>query len=332
MTYRGTVTVCGSIFIAAIVTLPVDAISAAVPATRAYPSKPIRFVIPFPAGGFSDITGRVVAQKLSERMGQPVVSDNRPGASGNLGAEIAARSAPDGYTLLINSINYVINPAVLKAPFDPVKDFAGVSLIADGPALVVTVSAATSWKTVKDVIAAAKAQPGKLNFANSGVGSSAHLSTELLQSMTGIRVLQVPYKGQAQSISALINGDLAVIFPSLPVILPHLKGGRVRALAVTSAARSPALPDLPTMAESGLPGFDVSGFLGLLAPAGTPRPIVNRLHAEIAKMTKEQDFIDRFATFGMQPIGGTPAEMDKFTREQIARWAKVMKQAGVTPQ
>ena len=327
---RSTVAFCHLVF--AITAASASVVAAAAPATQNYPSKPIRFVIPFPAGGFSDITGRVVAQKLSERMGQPVVSDNRPGASGNLGAEIAARSAADGYTLLINSINYVINPAVLKAPFDPVKDFAGISLIADGPPLVVTVSAASPWKTVKDVIAAAKAQPGKLNFANSGVGSSAHLSTELLQSMTGIRVVQVPFKGQAQSISSLINGDLAVAFPSLPVILPQLKSGRVRALAVTSAARSPALPELPTMAESGLPGFDVSGFLGLLAPAGTPRSIITRLHAEIAKMAKEQDFIDRFATFSMQPVGGTPAEMDKFTREQIAKWAKVMKQAGVTPQ
>ena len=327
---RSTVALCHLIF--SITATSAGVVAAAAPATQNYPSKPIRFVIPFPAGGFSDITGRVVAQRLSERMGQPVVSDNRPGASGNLGAEIAARSAADGYTLLINSINYVINPAVLKAPFDPVKDFAGISLIADGPPLVVTVSAASPWKTVKDVIAAAKAQPGKLNFANSGVGSSAHLSTELLQSMTGIRVVQVPFKGQAQSISSLINGDLAVAFPSLPVILPQLKSGRVRALAVTSAARSPALPELPTMAESGLPGFDVSGFLGLLAPAGTPRSIITRLHAEIAKMAKEQDFIDRFATFSMQPVGGTPAEMDKFTREQIAKWAKVMKQAGVTPQ
>jgi len=323
---------CPLVFIGAITATSVSVVAAAGPATQNYPSKPIRFVIPFPAGGFSDITGRVVAQRLSERMGQPVVTDNRPGASGNLGAEIAARSAPDGYTLLINSINYVINPAVMKAPFDPLKDFAGVSLIADGPPLVVTVSAASPWKTVKDVIAAAKAQPGKLNFANSGLGSSAHLSTELLQSMTGIRVVQVPFKGQAQSISSLINGDLAVAFPSLPVILPQLKSGRVRALAVTSAARSPALPDLPTMAESGLPGFDVSGFLGLLAPAGTPRSIITRLHAEIAKMAKEQDFIDRFATFSMQPIGSTPAEMGKFTREQIAKWAKVMSKAGVTPQ
>jgi tripartite-type tricarboxylate transporter receptor subunit TctC len=301
-------------------------------ASSAFPTKPIRFLIPFPAGGFSDITGRVVAQRLSERVGQPVVSDNRPGASGNIGAELAARAAPDGYTLLINSINYVINPGVLKLPFDPVKDFAGVSLIASGPPLVMTVSAASPWKSVKDVIAAAKAQPGKLNFANSGLGSSPHLSIELLQSMTGIRVVQVPYKGAALAMTSLMSGDIAVVFPNLPVVLSQLKSGRVRGLAVTSASRSPALPDVPTMAEAGLPGFDVSGFLGLLAPAKTPPAIIRRLHGEIAAMAKERDFIERFAAFGMQPVGGTPAEMDQFTRQQIAKWEKVLREAGVSPQ
>ena len=295
---------------------------------QGYPNKPIRFVVPFPAGGFSDITGRVVAQKLSDSLGQPVVNDNRPGASGNIGAEIAARAAPDGYTLLINSINYVINPSVVKPPFDPIKDFSGVSLIATGPTLVMTVNAASPWKSVKDVIAAAKAQPGKLNFANSGLGSSPHLSIEVLQAMTGIRVVQVPYKGAALAISSLVSGDIAVVFPNLPVILPHLKSGRVRGLAVTSAKRSPAVPDLPTMAESGLPGFDVSGFLGLLAPAKTPRAIVTRLNGEIVRMTHQQDFIDRFAGFGMEPLGSTPEACDKFTRDQIAKWAKVLREAG----
>lgn len=297
-----------------------------------YPTRPLRFVVPFPAGGFSDITGRVVAQKLSESVGQPVVSDNRPGASGNIGADIVAKAAPDGYTLLINSINYVINPGVLKAPFDPIKDFAGVSLIASGPPLVVSVSASSPWKSVQDVITAAKAQPGKLNFANSGLGSSPHLSIELLKSMTGINVVQVPFKGAALAIGSLINGDVAVVFPNLPVVLPHLKSGRVRGLAVTSARRSSALPDLPTMEESGLPGFDVSGFLGLLAPAKTPRAIIRRLNSEIVKMTRQQDFTSRFAGFGMEPVGSTPEEIEKFTREQIARWAKVLRQAGVSPQ
>jgi tripartite-type tricarboxylate transporter receptor subunit TctC len=298
---------------------------------QAFPSKPIRFVVPFPAGGFSDIIARVVSQKLSESVGQTVVVDNRPGASGNIGADIAAKATPDGYTLLINSITFVITPSVVKPPFDPVRDFAAVSQIASGPPLVMTVNAASPWKSVKDVLAAAKAQPGKLNFANSGPGSSPHLTIELLRSMAGINVVQIPYKGAALAINTLIAGDIAVVFPNLPVVLPHIKSGRVRGLAVTSAKRSPALPDLPTIAEAGLPGFDVSGFVGLLAPAKTPRAIIRQVNGEIAKMTKQQDFISRFASFGMQPVGGTAEEFDEFLREQMAKWAKVMREAGVSP-
>lgn len=299
---------------------------------QSYPTRPLRFVVPFPAGGFSDITGRVVAQKLSDRVGQPVVSDNRPGASGNIGADIVAKARPDGYTLLINSINFVINPSVIKPPFDPIRDFAGVSLVASGPPLVMSVSASSPWKSVKDVIAAAKAQPGKLNFAISGPGSSPHLTTELLRSMTGINVVQVPFKGAALAVGSVISGDIAVVFPNLPVALPHLQSGRLRGLAVTSAERSPVVPDIPTMAESGLAGFDIKGFLGLLAPAGTPGPVIRKLSGEIARMAKEHDFIERYASFGMQAVGSTPQEMDRFTRSQISKWSKVLTQAGYKPQ
>jgi tripartite-type tricarboxylate transporter receptor subunit TctC len=298
---------------------------------QTYPNKPIRFVIPFPAGGFSDVTGRVVAQRLSDSLGQPVISDNRPGASGNIGAEIVATANPDGYTLLINSINYVINPSVIKPPFDPVRDFAGVSLIASGPPIVMTVNAASPWKSVKDVISAAKAQPGKLNFAISGPGSSPHLITELIKNMTGINVVQVPFKGSTLAITSVISGDIAVVFPNLPVVVSHLKSGRLRALAVTSAKRTTVLPDVPTMAESGLGGFDVEGFLGLLAPAKTPRAVINKLQSEIAKIAKQPDFIERYAAFGMVPVGSTPEQLDNFTRGQIAKWSKVLKQAGYTP-
>jgi tripartite-type tricarboxylate transporter receptor subunit TctC len=298
---------------------------------QAYPSKPIRFVIPFPAGGFSDVTGRVVAQKLSDILGQPIISDNRPGAGGNIGADIAAKANPDGYTLLINSINFVINPSVIKPPFDPLKDFAGVSLIASGPPLVMTVSPASPWKSVQDVIDAAKAKPGKLNFAISGPGSSPQLITEMLKMMTGINVVQVPFKGSTLALTSVISGDISVVFPNLPVVIAHLKSGRLRALAVTSANRSPALPDVPTMAESGLPGFDIEGFLGLLAPAKTPRAVINKLSGEIAKIAKQPDFVARYAAFGMRPVGSTPEEIDRFTRDQIAKWAKVLKQAGYVP-
>jgi tripartite-type tricarboxylate transporter receptor subunit TctC len=300
-------------------------------AQGSYPDKPIRLMVPFPAGGLSDVTARVVLQKLSEHMGQPVVIDNRAGASGNIGADIAAKATPDGHTLLINAINFVINPSVIKPPFDPVKDFAGVSLIANGPAQVVTVSSTTPWKSVKDVIAAAKAQPGKLNFGTSGLGSSAHLTTELLKSMTGIDVVQVPFKGAALSLSSVLTGDVAVVFPSVPVVMPHLKTGRLRALAVTSGKRTPALPDVPTMTEAGLPGFDIDNFLGLLAPVRTPRPIVKRLSSEIADIVKQPDIVERYAAFGMQPVGSTPEEMDRFTRDQLQKWSQVLRRAGYTP-
>jgi tripartite-type tricarboxylate transporter receptor subunit TctC len=300
-------------------------------AQGSYPDKPIRLMVPFPAGGLSDVTARVVLQKLSERMGQPVVIDNRAGASGNIGADIAAKATPDGHTLLINAINFVINPSVIKPPFDPVRDFAGVSLIANGPAQVVTVSSTTPWKSVKDVIDAAKAQPGKMNFGTSGLGSSAHLTTELLKSMTGIDVVQVPFKGAALSLTSVMTGDVAVVFPSVPVVMPHLKTGRLRALAVTSGKRTPALPDVPTMTEAGLPGFDIDNFLGLLAPGRTPRPIVKRLSSEIADIVKQPDIVERYAAFGMQPVGSTPEEMDRFTRDQLQKWSQVLRRAGYTP-
>lgn len=297
-----------------------------------YPDKPIRFVIPFPAGGFSDITGRILAQKLSDSLGQPVVSDNRPGAGGNIGADIVAKATPNGYVLLINSNNFVINPAVIKPPFDPVRDFAGVSLIASGPPLVMVVNSKSLWKSVQDVITAAKASPGKLNFATSGPGSSPHLITEQLRTMTGIDVVQVPFKGSAPALTSTMSGDVSVAFPNLPAVLTHLKSGRLRALAVTSANRSSALTDVPTMIESGLPGFEIEGFLGLLAPTKTPQAVINKLNREIARITKQQDFIDRYVSFGMEPVGSNAQEMDRFTRAQIAKWSKVLKQAGYTPQ
>jgi len=300
-------------------------------AQQSYPDRPIRLVVPFPAGGFSDVTGRVVAQKLSEAVGQPIISDNRPGASGNIGADIVAKASPDGYTFLVNAINFVINPSVIKPPFDPLHDFAGVSEIASGPPLVVTVSAASPWKNVQDVIAAAKAQPGRLRFATSGPGSSPHLAVELLRSTTGIEVVQVPFKGAALALSSVIGGDVEVVFPNLPVVLPHLASGRLRAVAVSSAKRSRALPNIPTIAESGLQGFDIQNFIGLLAPAKTPRAIVEKLSAEIARIAKQPDLVEQYARFGMEPVGSTPAEMDRFTRDQIAKWSAVLRKAGYTP-
>lgn len=292
-----------------------------------YPTKPIRFIIPFPASGFSDILGRVVGLRLADSVKQPVVIDNRPGASGNIGAEIAARAQPDGYTLLINAFNYVINPSVMTLPFDPIRDFAPISLIADGPAQVMAVGPSSPFTTVKDVIAYARAKPGQLNFATAGTGTSPHLAVELLRSMTGIEVVQVPYKGSVLALSAVVSGEIAITFPNLPVAVPMLKAGKLRGLAVSSARRSPVLPDLPTMQESGLPGFELGGFLGLLAPRNTPQAIIKKLNGEVIAMTRQRDFIERLDTFGMQPVGTTPEAFEKFMRDQIAKWAAVFKGA-----
>lgn len=298
---------------------------------QAYPSKPIRFIIPFPASGFSDILGRIVAQKLSESVGQPVVNDNRPGASGNIGAEMVAKAQPDGYTLLINAFNYVINPSVMQLSFDPLKDFAAVSLIADGPPQVLAVGPSSPYRSVQEVIAAARARPGQLNFATAGTGTSPHLAVELLRSMTGIDVVMIPYKGSVLAVSAVVSGEIAVSIPNLPTVLPLLKSGKLRGLAVTSAKRSSSVPELPTMIESGFPGFEMGGFLGLLAPLKTPRGIIQKLNSEMVVLTKQRDFIDRLDTFGMQPVGSTPEEFAQFMRDQIAKWARVFKSAGGKP-
>ena len=297
--------------------------------TKPYPVKTIRFVIPFSAGGFSDILGRIVGQKLSESVGQPVIMDNRAGASGNIGAELVARAPPDGYTLLINSINYVINPGLIHPPFDPIRDFAAVSLIAAGPPLVLAVHPSMPVRSVKELVALAKARPGELNFANSGIGTSPHLAGELLRHTTGINIVQVPYKGAVQSIYAVISGEVAVTFPNLTVALPHMKTGKLRVLAVTSIKRAPAAPELPTMDESGLRGFEVTGFLGLLAPAGTPPAIVSLLNSEIVKMRKQPDFVERFESHGMEPVASAPEPFTRYMEHEIAKWDKVIKTARV---
>jgi tripartite-type tricarboxylate transporter receptor subunit TctC len=313
------------------VAAPTDFAHAQSAATGAnqYPTKTIRFVIPFSAGGLSDILGRIVGQKLSESVGQPVIMDNRPGASGNIGAELVAKAPPDGYVLLINSINYVINPGLIRPPFDPIKDFAAVSLIASGPPLVLAVHPSLPVKSVKELVALAKTRPGELNFANSGIGTSPHLAGELLRHMTGIKIVQVPYRGSVQSIYAVIGGEVAVIFPNLTVALPHMKSGKLRALAVTSIKRAPAAPELPTMDESGLRGFEVNGFIGLLAPAATPPAIVSRLNSEIVKMRKQSDFVERFESNGMEPVASAPEPFARYMEREIAKWDKVIKTAGV---
>ena len=249
-----------------------------------YPTKPIRIVVPFPAGGTTDILARAVAQRLTETLGQPVVVDNRPGAGGNIGAELVAKAAPDGYTLLMGTVGtHAINASLYaKMPYDHVRDFAPVILVAGVPNVLV-INPALPVNSVQELIAYGKANPGKLNFASSGNGTSIHLSAELFKTMTGVQMAHVPYKGSAPALVDLMGGQVQLMFDNLPSALPQIKAGKLKALAVTSAQRSSALPDVPTVIESGLPGFEASSWFGLLAPAGTPKDIIAKLNGEVAK-------------------------------------------------
>lgn len=296
---------------------------------QSYPNKPIRILIPFVAGGFSDVVGRIVAQKLSESMGQPVVSDNRPGASGIIGTDIVVKAAPDGYTLLLSSFNHVVNPSLMKPPYDPIKDFSAISLIADGPPLVMMVSPASTVKTVQQLIALAKARPGQLNYGSTGVGTSGHLIGELFKLEAGIDIVHVPYRGSSLSIPAVISGEVAMISTYMPTALPHARSGRLRSIAVTSAQRSAVMPEVPTMVESGVSGVVVSGFAGFLGPAGMSPALVKQLHGEIVKMSKNADFVKRYKSFDMTPVASSPQELVAYTQREIAKWARVIKAAGI---
>lgn len=296
---------------------------------QTYPGRPIRVVIPFIAGGFSDIVGRMVGQKMSESMGQPVVMDNRPGASGVIGTEIVARAQPDGYTLLLSSFNHVVNPSLMHPPFDPVKDFSAISLIADGPPLVMLVNPSMPVKSVRELVDLAKARPGKLNYGSSGIGTSGHLIGELFKLEAGINIVHVPYRGSNLSIAAAMNGEVSMVSTYMPTALPHVRSGKLRAIAVTGSRRSVVVPELPTMVESGISGVVVSGFAGLLGPAALPPAIVKRLHQEIVKMCKSPDFIKRYESYDMTPLASTPQELTAFTGKELVKWAKVIKAANI---
>ena len=297
--------------------------------SAAYPNKPVRIVVPFPPSGFSDTLGRLIGQKLAESLGQPVINDNRAGASGTIGEDLVAKAAPDGYTLLTASLNYVVKPNMEKLPFDTQKDFAAVSLIAQGPPLVIAVSAASPLRSLAELIADARANPGKLTFASAGRGSSGHLTAELLKSQAGIDLVQVPYKGSVLGVTATISGEVIANAAYLPVAMPLVKSGRLRAVGITAAKRSPLMPDVPTAAESGYPGCEVGGMMGLVAPAATPRNIVQKLNTELAAIAARADFVERLESYGMQPSAMKPEEFEKYIREQIARWGRVLKSDAV---
>ena len=317
------------LFMALTALATVGAIPVADAQSPPYPTRPIRLVVPFPAGGTTDILARSVAQKLTEAWGQPVVVDNRPGAAGNIGAELVAKSPADGYTLLMGTVGtHAINASLYaKMPYDHVKDFVPVILVAGVPNVLV-VNPAVPANSVQELIVYAKANPGKLNFASSGSGTSIHLAGELFKVSAGVQMTHIPYKGSSPALQDLIGGQVKLMFDNLPSALPQIKGGKLRALAVTSSTRAAVLPDVPTVAESGLPGFEASSWFGVLAPAGTPPAIVTRINAEVAKWLASPEARDKLLSQGANAVGGTPEDFARHIQVETAKWAKVVKESG----
>lgn len=313
--------------------LAVLAVAATPSLAQPYPAKPIRIVVPFPAGGNADIFARAFAQKLGEAWKQTPIVDNRAGAAGIIGTQFVAKSPGDGYTLLFGTTGtHTTNPAVYaKLPYDPVKDFAPVSNFADSPFLLV-VHPSVPANTLQGLIALARARPGQLDYASFGAGSSAHLAGEMLRTMAGINIVHVAYKGGPPAVNDLVGGHVALMFNSMPAVLPLVKSARLRALAVAAAKRAPTLPELPTFGEAGLAGFEAGSWYGVLAPAGTPREVVARLHGETVRMLGLPDVRQKLASEGAEAIGNTPEEFAAQIQRDIARWAKVAREAKITPQ
>ena len=297
---------------------------------QSYPSKPIRLIIPFPPGGSTDILGRSLAQKLSEAWGQQVLVDNRGGAGGTIGADLAAKAPADGYTLLMGHIGTLaVNVSLYpKLGYDPVRDFAPVSMVALVPNVLV-VHPALPVKNVTELIAYAKANPGKLNYSSGGNGSAAHLAVEYFKLQTKTEIVHVPYKGTGPSVTDLIAGQVSMTMTGAPAVMPHVQSGRIRALGVSSPQRIPALAQIPTVAESGVPGFDATQWYGVVAPVGTPKDIVARLNAEIRKIMQSKEMLERLNTEGAISAAGTPEQFDAYIKSEIARWGAVVKAAGM---
>jgi len=306
----------------------VCASTASLAAEQAYPTKPIRLLVPFAPGGGADLIARLVAPRLSERFGQPVVVDNRPTAAGTLAAELAARATPDGHTLLVPTSNHIANPSLYKLNYDTINDFAPITLAVVSP-LVMVVHPSLPVNTVQEFIAYAKANPDKLNYGAAGAGGPPHLAGELLKSMAGIRMTPIVYKGIGPAVIATLGNEVQATFVNIFVIQPHVRGGRLRALGITGLKRSESAPDWPTIAESGLPGYEASIWFGFLAPAKTPKPIIARLHQEITSILKLPEARQTIVAQGGDPVASTPAEFDRVIRDDIERIAKLVKTAGI---
>jgi tripartite-type tricarboxylate transporter receptor subunit TctC len=298
--------------------------------SQAYPNKPIRWIVPYTGGGLTDNVTRIVTQKMATSLGQPIIVDNRPGANSILGTDLVAKAPPDGYTLLTVIAGHAANATLYqgKLSYDPVKSFAPVSLAGIAP-LILTVNNNFPAKNVKELIAYAKANPGKVNFGSSGIGSAAHLTTELLKQTAGIDMVHVPFKGTAPGLTAVMAGDIQMLVDVPSTLMPHVRGGKIKALAMFSAKRIQGAPEVPTMAEAGGPALESSTWVLFLAPAGTPREIVNRLSAEARKAINESEIKERFNQIGIEPVGNSPEDAGKFLQDEIAKWAKVINTAGV---
>jgi tripartite-type tricarboxylate transporter receptor subunit TctC len=301
-------------------------------AAAEYPVKPVRVIVPFAPGGTNDVAARIVAEKFSERFAQSFVVDNRAGANGVGGAEIVARAAPDGYTLLVASAGIAVNPSIMKSlPYDTQRDFTPLGMVGGGPYLMV-VHPAIGAKTVKEFVAWTKARPAQISYASVGVGSPSQLAAELLRMVSDIDMQHVPYKGGSAALPDLIAGRVAMFFGSISTLNPQMQAGRLRAIAVTTLTRSPALPEVPTFVESGFPGFEVNGWYGLLGPAKMPAVLVARLNAELQKVLAAGETQTRFAANGMEPAGGTAAAFDERIRNEMTKWAQVVHAAGIKPE
>jgi tripartite-type tricarboxylate transporter receptor subunit TctC len=297
-------------------------------AAQSYPSKPVRLILPFPPGGATDLLGRAIAQKLSDNMGQQFVAENRPGAGGNIGAEAVAKSPPDGYTLLLGAPSLAISPSLYtKLNYDPLRDLAPIALVASIPNVVI-VNAEVPARTLKELIELARAQPGKLNYGSGGAGTSNHLAGELFKSMTSTQIVHVPYKGVETAMLGMLSGQVQIVIMGLPPALPHINSGKLRALAAVSKERLARLPDVPTVAEAGLPDFQVDTWYGILAPAGTPPEIITRLNRELVKAMQSSDMKERLDAMVVQPLTSTPEGFADMLKAETAKWAKVVKDSG----
>jgi len=304
------------------------ALAASVVQSQQYPTKPVRVIAPFAPGGGTDFIARLIAQKLTERLGQQVIVENKPGAGGNLGAEFAVKSAPDGYTLLLVAGSYTVNPSLYKLSFDPVSDITPLIQLSQGP-FVVAVHPSVPANNLKELIELARRQPDKLSYASAGSGSITHLASELFLDMAKVKIVHIPYKGTGPALNDTIAGSTQLIFGSVSTTLQFIKSGRLRGLAVTTSRRISALPDLPTVAEAGVPGYEVVLWHGLVAPKGVPRPIVDRLNREANEVLKAKDMGDLLATDGVAPAGGTPEQFRAVIKADIERWRGVVKQANI---